>query len=209
MKPGVSAAICSGFDVGAELAPSSDAPPGSASRPRLSGRSTSTWRSKRPARSSAGSRISGRLVAASRTRPLDGSKPSSSASSWFERLLLLVVAAAAEGAAGAAERVELVDEDDRRRVLARLLEQVAHPRRADADEHLDEFRAGDREERHAGLAGDGARQQRLAGARRADQQHALRQAPAEPPVAVRGPSGSRRSRAARPWPRRRRRRRRR
>jgi hypothetical protein len=37
---------------------------------------------------------------------------------------------------------------------------------ADADEHLDEVGAGDREERHARLAGDGAREQRLAGAGR-------------------------------------------
>ena len=59
-----------------------------------------------------------------------------------ERLLLLVVAAERIGAAGAAERVEFVDEDDRRRLLSRLLEQVAHARGADADEHLDELRAG-------------------------------------------------------------------
>ena len=52
------------------------------SRPRLSGLSTSTWRSKRPARSSAGSRISGRLVAARMITPDEGSKPSISASSW-------------------------------------------------------------------------------------------------------------------------------
>ena len=73
-----------------------------------------------------------------------------------------------------AERIELVDEDDARAPCARLLEQVAHARRADAHEHLDELRAGDREERHAGLAGDGLGQQRLAGAGRADQQDALR-----------------------------------
>ena len=39
--------------------------------------------SKRPGRRSAGSRISGRLVAAKSTRPLLLSKPSISASSWF------------------------------------------------------------------------------------------------------------------------------
>src|SRR6476661_3865175 len=44
---------------------------------------------------------------------------------------------------------------------------------ADAVEHLDEVRAGDRVERHAGLAGDRAGQQRLAGARLAVEQHAL------------------------------------
>jgi hypothetical protein len=46
-----------------------------------------------------------------------------------------------EGSTGAAERVELVDEDDRRSVLARLLEQVPNPSGADADKHLDKFRS--------------------------------------------------------------------
>ena len=54
-----------------------------ASRPRTSGRSTSTWRSKRPARSSARSRISGRLVAAMMTSPEPGAKPSISTRSWL------------------------------------------------------------------------------------------------------------------------------
>ena len=96
-----------------------------------------------------------------------------------ERLLALVVAAAEARAAMAADRVDLVDEDDAGRVLLGLLEHVAHAARADADEHLDEVRAGNGEERHVGLAGDGARGQRLAGAGRADQQHAARDAPAE------------------------------
>ena len=52
-------------------------------------------------------------------------------------------------------------------------EQVADAGRADADERLDELRAGDREERHAGLAGDRLGEQRLAAAGRAEQQHAL------------------------------------
>ncbi len=96
-----------------------------------------------------------------------------------ERLLALVVAAAEAGAAVAPDGVDLVHEDDAGRVLLGLLEQVAHARGADADEHLDEVRARDREERHAGLAGDRARQQRLAGARRPVQQHPGRDARAE------------------------------
>ena len=96
-----------------------------------------------------------------------------------QRLLALVVAAAEAGAAVAADGVDLVHEDDARRRLLRLLEQVAHARRADADEHLDEVGAGDREERHARLAGDRAREQRLTGARRPVEQHALRDARAE------------------------------
>ena len=90
-----------------------------------------------------------------------------------ERLLALVVAAAEAGAALAADRVDLVDEDDRPAHAAGLLEQVADPAGADADEHLHEVRAGDRQEADAGLAGDGAGEQRLAGAGRADEQHAL------------------------------------
>ena len=97
-----------------------------------------------------------------------------------ERLLALVVAAAEAGAAMAADRVDFVDEDDAGRVLLGLLEHVAHAAGADADEHLDEVGAGNGEERHIGFAGDGAREQRLAGAGRADQQHAARNAAAEP-----------------------------
>jgi hypothetical protein len=50
----------------------------------------------------------------------------------------------------AADRVDFVDEDDARRVLLALLEEVTDARRADADEHLDEIRSADREERHVG-----------------------------------------------------------
>ncbi len=96
-----------------------------------------------------------------------------------QRLLALVIAAAEPGAAMAADRVDLVDEDDAGRVLLALLEHVAHARRADAHEHLDEIGARDGEERHVRLAGDGAGEQRLAGAGRADQQHALRDLAAE------------------------------
>ena len=97
-----------------------------------------------------------------------------------QRLLALVIAAAEAGAAMTADRVDFVDEDDAGRILLGLLEHVAHAACADADEHLDEVRAGDREERHIGFAGDRARDQRLAGAGRADQQHAARNASAEP-----------------------------
>ena len=90
-----------------------------------------------------------------------------------ERLLALVVPAAHAGATVPADRVDLVDEDDRRGVLLGLVEQVAHAARADADEHLDEVRAGDRVERHPGLTGDRAREQGLAGTRLPVQQHAL------------------------------------
>ena len=90
-----------------------------------------------------------------------------------EGLLALVVAAAQARAAMAADRVDFVDEDDAGRVLLALLEHVAHPAGADADEHLDEVGTGNGEEGHVGLAGDGTGQQRLTGARRSDQEAAL------------------------------------
>ena len=90
-----------------------------------------------------------------------------------ERLLPLVVATAEPGAALAADGVDLVDEDDGPAHLAGLLEQVAHAAGADADEHLHEVGAGPGQEADARLAGDGAGEQRLAGAGRADEQDAL------------------------------------
>ncbi len=123
-----------------------------------------------------------------------------------ERLLALVVAAAEAGAAVAADGVDLVDEDDAGRVLLALLEQVAHARGADADEHLDEVGARDREEGHVGLAGDGAREQRLAGARRAHQQHALGDLAAQLLELLRVLEELDDLAAAPPWPPRRRRR---
>ena len=102
-----------------------------------------------------------------------------------ERLLALVVAAHAGVVAALADRVDLIDEHDARRLLARLLEQVAHARRAHADEHLHELRAGDGEERHLRLTRDGLGQQRLAGAGRADEQRALGQLRADVAVLLR------------------------
>ena len=107
-----------------------------------------------------------------------------------EGLLALVVAAAHAGAAVAADGVDLVDEDDGGGVLLGLLEQVAHAGGTDTDEHLDEVGAGDRVERHAGLAGDGAGQQRLAGAGRAVEQDALGDLGARRPGTSRAPGGT-------------------
>ncbi len=95
-------------------------------------------------------------------------------------LLALVIAAAEAGAAMAADRVDFVDEDDAGRILLGLFEHVTHTRGADADEHFDEVRTRDGEERHVGFAGHRARDQGLAGAGRADQQHAARNPSAQP-----------------------------
>ena len=90
-----------------------------------------------------------------------------------ESLLALVIAVAEAGAAMAADGVDFVDEDDARRRFLGLVEHVADAAGADADEHLDEVRTGDGEEGHARFTRDGAGEQGLAGAGRADQQRAL------------------------------------
>ena len=103
-------------------------------------------------------------------------------------LLALVVGAeprAAHAGASLADRVDLVEEDQRRRLLLRLLEQLADPSGAQPDEHLDELRARHEEERDVRLAGDRAREQGLAAPGRTQQQHALGDAPAEPLVLLR------------------------
>src|SRR5439155_2920683 len=94
-------------------------------------------------------------------------------------LLLLGGSAEDDLASRATDGVQLVDEDDRRRVVAGFLEEVPYSRRADPDDHLHELGAAHRKERHTGLSGDRSREQRLAGARRADQEHALRRRPTE------------------------------
>src|SRR5205814_8720572 len=60
-----------------------------------------------------------------------------------------------------------------------LIKEVAHAARADAHKHLNELRAGDREEGHARLASNSPRKHRLARARRANEQHATRNASAQ------------------------------
>ena len=73
-----------------------------------------------------------------------------------ERLFALVVAAADARAAHAPDRVYFVHENDGRCGFLRSLKKIAYARVSYADEHLDEFRAGDGEERHARLSRDGA-----------------------------------------------------
>ena len=144
------------------------------SRPCWSGGLTDTRRSNRPGRSSAESSTSGRLVDGDHDHALGAGEPVHLGQDLVQGLLALVVAAEGRApAARAADRVQLVDEDDRRSRRLGLDEQVAHAARADAHDRLDELRGGDREERHSRLAGDGPREQRLAGARRPGQQHAL------------------------------------
>src|SRR5699024_7114865 len=77
--------------------------------------------------------------------------------------LALVVTAESPAAVHArtADGVNLVDEDDARRVLAALGKEVAHSGRTDTDKHLDKFGAADAEKGDAGLAGGGLGEERL------------------------------------------------
>ena len=65
-----------------------------------------------------------------------------------QRLLALIVAAKIARIALLADGVNLVDEDNARRLFLRLLKEIAHLRCTHADEHLDKFRAAHREKRH-------------------------------------------------------------
>ncbi len=91
-----------------------------------------------------------------------------------EGLLTFVVPAAEAGTALAADRVDLVDEDDRRSLLAGGLEEVTNPAGADSDEHLHEVRTAHRHEGHSGFACDCAGEKGLAGSGRPDEENALR-----------------------------------
>ena len=94
-------------------------------------------------------------------------------------LFPLIVSAAETRSPLAAHGVDLVDEDDARRVLLALFEQVAHPAGPDAHEHFDEVRAADGEEGNVGFPGDGAGQQGLARSGRPHEQHSLGNPPSE------------------------------
>ena len=89
-------------------------------------------------------------------------------------LLALVVAATDAGAAVATHGVNLVDEDDGRRVLLGALEKLTHAGRAHADVELHELRARNREEGSIRLAGHGLGEEGLTGSGRTVEQDAAR-----------------------------------
>ena len=100
-----------------------------------------------------------------------------------EGLLALVIGGKAR-AASTPDGVDLVDEDDRGGGLAGVREEVPHARRSDADEHLDEARATQREEGDLGLARHGTRHLGLSRARGPHHEDALRPHGAGATVAV-------------------------
>src|SRR6185312_6856859 len=103
----------------------------------------------------------------------------------IQGLLLLAAAAECHRAARTADGIELVDENNRRSMLARLFEEVADPGGSYADDHLNEFRRAHGKERHPGLARYGSRQQGLSGPWCPYQQHTLWSRSAQPGVLLR------------------------
>ena len=97
----------------------------------------------------------------------------------IECLLTFIVAAADTGSAYTTYCIDLINENNRGRRFFRGLEEVSHARGADADEHLDEFGAGYREEGHACLPCHRPREQCLAGPRCAHEENALGNARAD------------------------------
>ena len=109
----------------------------------MSGRSRMTWRSKRPGRRSAGSRTSGRLVAATTITFVFVSKPSISTRIW----LRVCSRSSCEPPRPAPRWRPTASISSTKtmhgRVALGLVEQVADAAGADADEHLHELGAGD------------------------------------------------------------------
>src|ERR1035437_1133017 len=79
----------------------------------------------------------------------------------------------------AADGVDFVDEDDARGILLALFEEVADAACADADEHLDEVRTRNAEERNIGFTGNRTGEQGFTGSGRSDEKHTLGNASAE------------------------------
>ena len=97
------------------------------------------------------------------------------------------MSAAQAAASLAAHGVDLIDEYNGRGLLFRLLKQIPHTAGAYAHIHLHKIRARDGQKRHIRLPGHRLRQQRLARARRAHQQHALGNMGAQLQILVRLP----------------------
>ena len=91
-----------------------------------------------------------------------------------ERLLALLVGAHLGATALAPQGIDLIEKEDAGRVLLGVTKQISNARGADANEHLDEVRAAQREVGNARFAGDCPREQGLPGAGWANQEDPAR-----------------------------------
>ena len=137
------------------------------------GSGISTVRSKRPGRSRAGSRISRRLVAPITTTLVSGSNPSISDSSW----LRVCSRSSFQLNPPGPRRPPMASISSMKMIAGARLRASAkrspHPWIADADEHLDEARSAQSQERYVGLARHRSGQQRLPGPGRTHHEDAL------------------------------------
>ena len=97
---------------------------------------------------------------------------------------LIVAAHHGTDPAGLPQGVQFVDKDDARRGRLRLREEVAHAGRADADEHLNEVRAAQAKEGHAGFPRHRLGQESFAGPGCADEQDPLGDLPPKPAIVL-------------------------
>ncbi len=97
----------------------------------------------------------------------------------IEGLLSFVVPASHARTPLAAHGVDFIQKDDAGGRFLGLLEEVAHAAGPDPDEHFDEIRTADADERDIGLAGDGLGEEGFPGAGRAHQHHTPWDAPAQ------------------------------
>ena len=143
-------------------------------RPCTSGTSTTIWRSKRPGRSSAGSRMSGRLVAPITTKPPSPAKPSISTRIWLSvcsrSSLPWPMPAPRLRPAASSSSMKMIAGAALRALRNRSRTRAAPTPTSDSTKSEPD----NREERRVGFAGDRLGEQRLAGAGRPDEQHALR-----------------------------------
>ena len=86
--------------------------------------------------------------------------------------LLIFAASTTAGVALVSDGVDFVNENNGGGVFLGFLEEVAHARGADADEHFGKFGTRDGEEWHVGFASDGASHEGLASARIASEEDA-------------------------------------
>src|ERR1700758_3857899 len=76
-------------------------------------------------------------------------------------------------------RIDFVDKNNAGSIFLSLLKQIAHAARAYAHEHLHKVRTGGGKKWNIRLARNCPSQQELASSRRTDEQHALRNTPAQ------------------------------
>ncbi len=145
-----------------------------------------TWRSNRPGRSSAGSRTSGRLVAARTTMPDAGSKPSISASSWLSVCSRSSLDTTAPEPARRWPMASISSMKMMAGARLRAMSNRSRTRAAPTPTNIStKLEPVTEKNGTLRLARDRAGQQRLAGAGRPDHQHAARHHRAGPGVPVR------------------------